>query len=128
MSYRILFLINAFIAVLLGLGFLAVPSRALQQLGVDEYAATRLVAQFFGAAMLALGLLLWFVKDVAEASLQKGMGIALLVGSVAGLIISLMGTTSGVVRSNGWVVMVIYVLLGLGYAYLVFLKPKSPAY
>ena len=128
MNYRILFAINALIAVLLGLGFLAVPSRALHQLGVDEYAATKLVSQFFGTAMLAIGLLLWFAKDVNEANLQKGMGVALMVGAAAGLVISMIGISEGILRSNGWIVALIYALLGFGYAYLVFLKPKPAAY
>ena len=124
MSYRIMFLINAFIAVLLGLGFLAVPDRVLDQFGVDGYAATRLISQFFGTAMLGLGLLLWFAKDVTEANLQKGMAIALLIGAVAGLAITVLGATSGVLRANWWIAMVVYTILGLPYAYLVFLKPN----
>ena len=75
--------------------------------------------------MLALGLLLWFAKDVSEAGTQKGMGIALLVGSVGGLLVTFLGTTSRVMRSSGWLMMLIYLLLGLGYAYLVFLKRES---
>ena len=125
MNYRIMFLINAFIAVLLGLGFLVLPDRILGQFGVDGYAATKLLSQFFGTAMLGLGLLLWFAKDVTEANLQKGMGIALLVGAAAGLIITIMGTTSGILRANWWLAMIVYAILGLANAYLVFLKPKQ---
>ena len=125
MNYRILFLINAFIAVLLGLGFLIVPDRILSQFGVDEYAATKLLSQFFGTAMLGLGLLLWFAKDVNDATLQKGMGIALLVGAAAGLVITVLGATSGVLRANWWIAMVVYAILGFAYAYLVFLKPRQ---
>ena len=98
---------------------------ALGQLGVDGYAATKLLSQFFGTAMLGLGLLLWFAKDVSEVNLQKGMGIALLVGAVGGLIITVMGTTSGILRANWWIAMVLYAILGLAYAYLLFLKPKQ---
>ena len=124
MNYRIMFLINAFIAVLLGLGFLAVPDRVLGQFGMDAYAATRLISQFLGTAMLGLGLLLWFAKDISELNLQKGMAIALLIGAVAGLVITALGATSGVLRANWWIAMIGYALLGAAYAYLVFLKPN----
>ena len=127
MNYRITFMINALIAVLLGLGFLILPGRILDQFGVDEYAATKLISQFFGTALLGLGLLLWFAKDVNEANLQKGMGIALLVGAAAGLVITVLGTTSGILRANWWIAMVVYTVLGLAYAYLVFQKPKKMA-
>jgi hypothetical protein len=125
MNYRILFLINALVAILLGLAFLVVPSRVLGQFGVDEYAATKLISQFFGTALLGLGLLLWFAKDVTEANLQKGMGIALFVGAAAGLIITVLGTTSGILRANWWIAIVVYAILAVAYAYLVFLKPKQ---
>jgi hypothetical protein len=125
MNYRIMFLINALLAVLLGLGFLTVPDKILGQLGVDGYAATKLLSQFFGTAMLGLGLLLWFAKDVTELNLQKGMGIALLVAAAAGLVITVMGTVSGILRANWWIAMVLYAILGLAYAYLLFLRPRQ---
>lgn len=125
MNYRIMFLVNALIAVLAGLSFLAIPNKVLGQFGVDEYAATKLASQFIGTATLALGLLLWFAKDVAEENLQKGMAIALLVGAAGGLIITAIGTTSGILRANGWIAMLVYVLFGFAYAYLVFMRPKA---
>ena len=125
MNYRLMFMINAFLAVVLGLGFLIVPNRILGQFGVDGYAATKLLSQFFGTAMLGLGLLLWFAKDVTDANLQKGMGIALLVGAVAGLFITVMGTTSGVLRANWWIALIVYAILGAAYGYLLFQKPRQ---
>jgi hypothetical protein len=125
MNYRTLFLINSLIAFLLGAAFLFVPSMAMERLGVDNYASTRLIAQFFGAAMIALGLLLWFVKDVGNESMQRGMGIALLVGAVASLIVTAIGTSAGTLRANGWLVILIYVLLAVGYAFLVFFRKPN---
>jgi hypothetical protein len=120
MNFRIMFLINALILALLGLGFLVIPERILGQFDVDVYAATKLAAQFFGTALLALGLLLWFAKDVSEENLQKGMATAMMVGAAAGLIVTAIGATSNVLRSNGWIAMLVYLLFGLAYAYLVF--------
>ena len=127
MNYRTLFLLNSFIAFLLGLAFLIVPTLAIGQFGVDSYTSTRMMAQFFGTAMLALGLLLWFVKDVNSEVTQKRMGIALLVGSVAGLLVTVLGTLAGTMRTNGWMAILLYVILGLGYAFMVFSKPKVKA-
>lgn len=128
MNFRIMFLLNALIAVVLGLAFLAAPGRVLGQFGVDEYAATKLITQFFGTALLALGLLLWFAKEVREANLQKGMGVALLAGAAAGVFISVSGILAGVVRSNGWIAVIVNVVLGLAYAYLGFLRPRAETY
>jgi len=124
MNYRTLFVINSFVAFLLGAAFLFVPTQVIKQFGVDNYASTRMLAEFFGTAMLALGLLLWFAKDVTEDGVLRGMGIALLIGDLAGLVVAILGTVGGTMRTNGWLVMALYALFGMGFAYLVFLRPR----
>jgi hypothetical protein len=126
MSYKFLFVLNALVAVALGAVFLIVPDRALGFFETETYAATLLVARFFGSALLALGLVLWFAKDSAEESVQKGMAIALLISAVLGLIVNVIGISpaSGVIRANGWITIIVYVLFALGYAFMIFLKPK----
>lgn len=124
MNYRTLFLLNSFVAFLFGAVFLIVPTMAINQFGVDNYASTKMLAQFFGTAMIALGLMLWFAKDVTDESVQRGIGISLLVGSLAGLIVTVIGTVGGILRTNGWILMIVYVVFGLGFAYLAFLRPR----
>jgi hypothetical protein len=124
MNYRTLFLLNSLLTFLLGAAFLVVPSLAIGQFGVDNYASTKMVAQFFGTALLAVGLLLWFAKDVTDAAVQRGMSIALLVAALAGLVVTVIGTAGGILRSNEWIAILAYVLFGLGYAFLVFMKPR----
>jgi len=124
MSYRILFILNALVAVALGIGALVVPTLALQQIGVDEYASTKLILQFFGTGLLTMGLLIWFAKDVTDPATQRGLGIAMLVGSLAGLVMSIIGTFNGSIRTLGWLAIAIYLLFTLGYGFLVFLRPR----
>jgi hypothetical protein len=123
-----MFALNSIVAFLFGLGFLFFPARALGLLGTETFVSTVLVARLFGAAMLGLGLVLWFAKEVKEVSVQKGLGIALLVSAATGLIVTLLGTfaANAVIRTNGWAVMLVYLLFGLGYGYLLFLK-REPA-
>jgi hypothetical protein len=127
MNYRIMFAFNSVVALLFGLGFLFFPTRALGLFGTETFVSTVLVARLFGTAMLGLGLALWFAKDVTDVSVQKGMGIALLVSAVTGLIVTLLGTftSNAVIRTNGWAVMLVYLIFGLGYGYLLFLKSES---
>ena len=126
MSYKVLFVINALVAVVFGLGFLIKPDIALPLLGVTEqYASTVWAARFFGSAMLALGLVLWFAKD-ADANVQKGMGWALLISTLVGLVVTLAATfaSNAVLRQNAWIPVVIYILFGLGYGFMIFLQPR----
>ena len=124
MNYRTVLVINSFVAFLLGAAFLFVPTLAIKEFGVDNYASTKMLAEFFGTALLALGLLLWFAKDVTDEGVLRGMGVALLIGDIAGLVVAVLGTAGGTLRSNGWLAMVVYALFGLGFAYLVFLRPR----
>jgi hypothetical protein len=127
MNYRTLFLLNSLLIFLLGATFLVVPSLAIGQFDVDNYASTKMVTQFLGTALLAVGLLLWFAKDVTDEAVQRGMSIALLVAALAGLVVTVIGMAGGILRSNEWNAILAYVLFGLGYAFLVFMKPRLNA-
>ena len=126
MSYKVLFVLNAFVAIVVGIAFLSVPEMILLQLGVfEQYAATMWASRFFGSAMLALGLVLWFAKD-AEERIQKGMSWGMFISTLVGLILTIFASLSAtaVLRQNTWIPLVLYVLFGLGYAFVLFLKPK----
>lgn len=124
MSYKVLFLLNALVAVLLGVVFLFVPGRALDFFKADSYAATVLIARFFGSAMIALGLVVWFAKD-ADATVQKGIGWVLFISAILGLVVNVMGiSSSSVIRSNGWITAIVYVIFALLYGYMIFFQPR----
>jgi hypothetical protein len=127
MNYKVLFVLSAILAVVVGLGFLVVPEMALPLLGTTEqYASTLFAARFFGFAMFGLGLVLFFAKDVSDEKAQRNLGIANLVISVVGLGLSLYATMAGnaVLRTNVWVPVVVFLLGALAYGFMIFLKPK----
>ena len=127
MSYKLLFVLSAIVAVIIGLGFLIVPDRALPLLGTTEqYVSTLVAARFFGFALFGMGLVLWFAKDVADEKAQKNLGIANLVISVIGLGLSLYSTMAGnaVIRTNAWVPIVLFLVGALAYGFMLFFKPR----
>jgi hypothetical protein len=126
MSYRLMFIINAVVLALVGVAFMIMPSSILAQFKSDEQVATLFVARFFGGALLLGGLLLWFLKDVA-AKTQKNIAFVLLGYSVAGFAMTIVGMSRsfvGVIRENGWILLVIFGLFTLIYGYILFLQPK----
>jgi Ca2+/Na+ antiporter len=125
MSYRLMFTINAIVAAVFGALFFIMPEFVLTRFGAETYVATLFAARFFGGAMIMMGLLLWFLKDVTPVKMQKNVAMTLLAGSVVGFILSLFGITSiHIFRANGWVLLVVFGLFSLIYAYLLFLQPK----
>ena len=124
MSYRMMFIINAVALALVGVVFMIMPASILAQFKSEVYVATLYVARFMGAAVLMGGLLLWFLKDVA-AKTQKNITYILLAYSIGGFVLSLLGmTTFGVLRANGWILLVVFGLFSLIYGYMLFLQPK----
>ena len=127
MSYKVLFILSAIVAVIFGLGLLIVPDRVLPLFGTTEqYASTIFATRFFGFSTFAFGLTLWFAKDASDEKVQRNLGIANLVISVVGLGMALYATMAGnaVIRTNSWVPIVLFLLSGLGYGFMLFLKPR----
>ena len=58
--------------------------------------------------LIHLGAALYLVREVREAGTQRGLILAGVVGSVAGLAVVLMGQLSGVVNGMGWSTVAIY--------------------
>jgi len=124
MSYKLMFTLSALVDVVFGVGFMVVPTLALKQFGMDEYVSTKLILQFFGTGLLTVGLLAWFARNIADANLQKGMAWGFFVGTLAGLLFSIIGTATGAIRILGWLTIVLYGAFGFGYGFMLFLKPR----
>ncbi len=126
MSYRFMFTINAVLVAIFGVAFMIMPEFVLSQFGAEVYVATLFITRFFGSALLMSGIFLWFLKDILPAKMQKNLAMLLLAYSIGGFVMSLLGITSiGVLRTNGWVMLVLFGLFSLVYAYILFLQPKA---
>ena len=125
MSYKVMFVLNALVALGLGAAFLFVPMTLLNIFGTEQYVIAKTLGQFFGTAMIALGLLLWFTKDAEDEKIQKGMAYAMFISALLGLIVNIIAVAvDGVIRNYGWITILVYVLFALGYAFMLFMKPK----
>jgi len=124
MKFSNLLVVNAVVALVYGIGLVLLPSTVLALYGVAPGPAVNLASQLFGVELIHVGLICWFARNVSDSHAQRAIIIASLIGQVIGLVVSLMGTLSGVFNAVGWSAVAIYVLLGLGYAYLQFTKPS----
>jgi len=111
-----LLLIAGLLALAFGLGFLLAPGALLPLYGVDPAPGTVLMSRFFGAALIHLGIALYLIREVSETTAQRGLILAGVIGSAAGLAVALMGQLSGVVNAMGWSTLAIYGGLLLAYA------------
>ena len=116
---------NAVIALVFGIGFVLVPGTMGTLYGMTPGPDVNLIGQFFGVELIAVGLLCWLARDVSDSAAQHAMILAFLIAEVIGLIVSIMGTLSGVFNAVGWSAVVIYLVLSLGFAYFQFMKPSA---
>ena len=124
MRLRTLLLIGGLVALAFGLAFLLVPRPVLLLYGVVASPAVVLLARFFGAALVQLGLILLLIRDVPDPRTQRGVVLGSFLGSLAGLVVALTGQFWGVVNALGWSSVVIYGLLLLGYGSFIFGKSR----
>jgi len=115
-------IIAGILAILYGVGFLLVPANLLVLYGAPVNPDGRLVltTQYFGAALLGLGLVLWFV----EAATLRGVLIGSVIADVVGFLITGWGMIQGLLNATAWSSLVIYGLLALGALYLLVASPQ----
>jgi peptidoglycan/LPS O-acetylase OafA/YrhL len=125
MNYRLIFILNAVVLALFGVGLLIMPQFMLDQFKTETYIGMILMARFFGGTLLLTAVLYWFGKD-AEGN-EKPLAFVSLAGTVVGFILTLLGIegSGAVIRHNGWILLVVFGVFILLYVYLLFLQPPA---
>ena len=132
MNYRLMLIVNAIVAVAAGAILVVTPKTMLGFVGLTDAMTPShlLLAQFYGGALVALGTLLWFLKD-SKKDTMKTESFTMMVASVVGAVMVIMELASGKLFRSGtysWLLLVVFLAFAAGYAYLVFgvtMKVKS---
>jgi len=114
------------VAGIFGIGFVVAPGTTLALYGISPDAAFRLVAQLFGAALIGFAVLTWSARNAKASDSRKAIVLALFVSDGLGFILSVIGQLQGIPNALGWLNVVIYLLLALGFGYFQFIKPSAP--
>jgi hypothetical protein len=128
MNYRLMFAINAIAVALVGAGLLAVPETILTQFSAETYVSVIYLCRFLGGTLLLLAWFIWLVRDMIDTQGQRNVAMVMLGSSVAGFAFVIMGMSRsfiGVLRTNGWMLLVVFGLFILIYGYLLFLQPRD---
>jgi hypothetical protein len=120
-----LLLIAATLSLGFGLSFLLAPDIVLPLYGIEPSSTTALMSRFFGAALFQWGVALYLVREVRDAAAQRGLVLAGVAGSAAGLAVALMGQLTGLVNAMGWSTVAIYGLLMMAFASLLRARPAT---
>jgi len=115
-----------FNAILLGASAITAilfTEKVLSLYGVESNPASIFMGQYAALGSIAIVLVAWFARNVEDTKAQRAIVLALLITNIIGVIISISGIISGVMK-KGWPVVGIYLLFALGYAYFQFFKKK----
>jgi hypothetical protein len=90
--------------------------------GVSQGTDEIFLARLFGAALIGIGLLTWFARNIPDSETQQAITLSMLVYDIIGVIVAAHGTVSGVMNAVGWTGVAVFSFLALGYAYFQFTR------
>jgi hypothetical protein len=131
MKLRYLFVVNAVVLFILAAGFLLAPRTVLGLFGlsvgttVNFNATLSFVAQLMGAALIVPGLLGWFAVGMTEVGARRSVAISLFIFAAIGFVLTLLGMLSNVMSVSGWILVLVFLVLALGYAYFLFMQQSD---
>lgn len=125
MKLSTLLVIAAVISAVFGVAFVLATGPLLSLYGVTLDRAGTLIAQLFGALLIGLAVLNWFGRNLTDPAAQRAFVFGNLAGDVVGFVVILLGQLAGITNVLGWSSVAIYLLLGLGFAYIQFMQPRT---
>jgi len=120
-NVRSLLTANAIVFLISGIMSIIAPSVILRMWGIAYDQGTLLTTQYDGVGSIAIALISWLARNAEDSKTQKAIILALLITYVIGVIVSVAGTVSGVMKT-GWPVVVIFLFFATCFTYFRFFK------
>jgi hypothetical protein len=124
MNFRTILFVNAVVAVLAGIACILAPAQLLATYGVALNPMGLVIYQFWGAALMGLGLLTWFARRAENPDSRKAIALSLFITYAASCVIAVRGQFAGANRL-GWSTVALFLLLALAYGWLVATRSHS---
>ena len=116
MKLSVLFIITSVIALVFGILFVIIPGQMYSLYGIESNMMLNYMGGLFGAALIAIGLISWLSRNAADSEARKAIILSFFIADAIGFIVALIGQLNNVVNALGWLTVVIYLLLCLGFA------------
>jgi hypothetical protein len=114
-NLRRFFAVIAVISVLNGIGLLATPGAVLVTYGIEPSVGAALGFRLLGLTLIGFGLINWFVRNSHDWIALRGLLIGGTVAYALGFVVSLWATLGHIMNQAGWVLVLTYAVLLLGY-------------
>lgn len=125
MKLRNMYLLNTVISLGFALGLLLMPQVMLALFGMDNSADARTLSQLIAVELVVGGLTTLLARDVTDPQARSAINYGNMVAGVLGIVVALNGTLTGVLGWFGYVIVAVYVVVALGFAYFQFFAPPE---
>jgi predicted membrane channel-forming protein YqfA (hemolysin III family) len=98
------------------------PAQLLASYDVSLAPMGLVIYQFWGVALMGLGMLTWFARSVRESVLQRKFALALFITNGLSGVMAVRGQFAGA-NTFGWSTVALFFLLALGFG--VFMRIKT---
>ncbi len=122
MTLQNMLLVNSAVSVFSSLALLLMPAAILDLFGMTTSPTDKLMIQFFGAELLGTGLITLFALNTKELRSQRSLTLSFFIIDGIGFIVALGGMLTRVMNGLGWIIVLVYLLLALGFGYFQFIK------
>lgn len=121
---KTLFTVNAFVAALVGFGFLLLPAQVTTLYGLADPGAVAM-ARFFGASLLGYALMYWLVRTSAPSIARRGVMVASAFVEYLGTLVVVLLVLSGDLNAFGWPTALLFLAFSIAYTYFLTKEPQS---
>jgi len=108
MSLKTVFIITAIVAGLFALVTLLIPTTVLSWYGEESSNTLVLMTRLYGAALLAIALITFYLKNSKLTSDVKSVVLALLIFNAVGAIVTIWDQIANYTNNLGWLNVIIF--------------------
>lgn len=125
MSLKNLMSVKSVICLLFGIAFVLVPVQTMNLFGLRLDTDGAVVTRLLGASFVLLGIWLGLQRTVVDEEAHRAVAAAVGVGDLIGAAVMIFAGLSGVGNALGWVIAAVYLLLAIGFGYVLFAEPQG---
>ena len=120
MKIKGLFIYNAVITFPFGVCLVLLPELILSIYGIELGQGGAFAARLLGSALIFVALLCWFARNSADSEARQAIVLSSFLESMLGTVIALIAVLTGVTNLLGWMIVVLYLSIAIGYGYFQF--------
>lgn len=93
MKLNLLFVINAILAGLFGLGLIFAPAFVMDIYGVELPPAGLILGQMLGSCLVGIAILSWLARGMEDFGIRRNLALVFFLGYLINFVISLLAQT-----------------------------------